>query len=334
MKYVIVVILVFFFVSCSIDNKNRDLISLNEIEIKEVSFDTSVISELFLPSDIYSVGKDVVLVNSNKSKNVLYRYDASMKFIGSCFFYGNGRNEFNYVSGCVKDGNDSTLYLYTDYFYCSEFLFTEDSLRIVNEYKILDELQNNVIVLNDSLVFYRMLQSDHPFGIYNRNVGKLQKEFGKFPKSPIKSKTKADLDNVCLSNSVYDRQNNRLFSFYESLPVVRIYDIDTYRLVKEIIISDIKEQIMSLDDYYDDKGIVYFLRPVFSGGKIYVTLIDASPENGVPENMELLAFDMNGNIVSRYKFGMYCPIYTVSESGVFYGVSMLGEEYILCKAYL
>lgn len=321
-------------VSCGKGVGIKEEISLTGIRIKDVPVDTSVISELFVPSDIYSIGGDIVLVNGNKSRNVFYRYDTDMRFLGSYLFYGNGRNEFNFISGSTQNGNDSTLCLYTDLFNCAEFLLSGDSIMVAKEYRILDGLQNNVIVLNDSLVFYRMLQGNYPFGVYNRNTGKHEKEFGNFPKSSIRPETEADRDNVCLSTSVYDRRGDMMFSFYETLPVVRIYDMSTYRLVKEIVISDAKEQIRSLDEYYDDRGVVYFFRPIFSGDMIYVAFINDSPDNGVPEDMELLTFDRNGAVVARYRLDRYCPVYTVTETGVLYGVALSGDEYVLCRADL
>ena len=89
----------------------------------------------------------------------------------------------------------------------------------------------------------------------------------------------------------------------------------------------------SLDEYYDDKNVIYFSRPIATRDRIYVSLIDNQADL-VPEQTSLLAMDWSGNITDKYTINKFCPIYTVSETGVFYGITFCDNNIMLCKIKL
>jgi len=298
------------------------------------TLDTSVIKETYYPSDIYSVGNDILIINRDKNDKVIYCYDSEMSFKGAFFSYGKANNEFIFIDRRLKSGSDSTLYLYTNWFDCTEFLIDNHMIRVTDKFHILKEAQNNVIILNDSLLFYRALQKDYPFHIYNYVKNELVCEFGEFPVSRIPPETDADRDNICLCNSVYNMSGRRLVSFYESIPVIRIYDMVTYNLVREVRITDGKEQTTSLDDYYEGAGIIYFIRPLITEKNIYSLFINAGSDDEFIEQTVLIKMDLDGNLVSKYTLDRFCPVYTVSDDGMFYGITTSGGEYILCKTQL
>lgn len=121
-------------------------------------------------------------------------------------------------------------------------------ITVTDNFPVLKDVQNNVILLNDSLVFYNALLKDCPFQVYNFVSDEVLCSFGDFPEASIVPETDADRDNICQSSSVYDVNGRKLISFYESIPIIRIYDMVTYELIREIRIVDSEKQIASQDD--------------------------------------------------------------------------------------
>ena len=324
------------FVALSCNRKDYEHIecSIKTMEDNIRVLDTSIIKEMYYPCDIYSVGDDILVINENKDKKIMYQYNLEFSFKGAFFSYGRSGNEFTFIGRNLRDGTDSTLFLYTDWFNCTKFLLDDHGVRVAGKFRILNDAQNDVIILNDSLVFYRALQKNAPCHVYNYVSDELVCEFGEFPRSSIEPETDADRDNICLFNSVYDKINRLLVSFYESIPIIRIYDMVTYDLVREIQIVDGEKQTKSLDDYYEGEGIVYFLRPMIVGNNIYSLFLNTRSDDKFIEQTILIKMDLNGNIVSKYVLDRFCPIYTVSNDGIFYGISISNGEYVLCKTYL
>ena len=322
-------------VSCSEVNAPSKL-KLSIANIQEIGCSSVIypINEIYNPSDIYSIGDYLVVVNNNKKCNVLYLYRRdNMMFDRTFGLYGRAGNEYLFTDRSPKINNDSTLYLYTNFVDCSEFQITSDSIREISKRRITDDIRNNVIILNDSLVFYRALQSDCAFTIYNYKQKRNMLSFGNFPISSIKYKNDADRDNICVSSSVYSPNRGRLVSFYESLPLVRIFDTNAYECIQEIELMDVQKQISSLDGYYEDKNIVYFSRPIVTSTRIYVSLINNCADF-IPESTTLLGVDWTGNMVAKYVIDKFCPIYTVTETGEFYGITYHENSMMLCKAKL
>lgn len=322
-------------VSCrGVNDYPKLKISIKDIQDNCRSVEIYPIHEIYNPSDIYSIGDYIVVVNSNKQCNVLYLYSRdNMTFNRAFGLYGRANNEYLFIDRSPKANNDSTLFLYTNFLNCSEFRVDCDSIKEITKYRIVDDIRNNVIILNDSLVFNRALQSDYAFDIYNYKQRKNQRSFGEFPICPIKPNTDADRDNICVSSSVYSPDQGRLVSFYESLPLIRILDITTYKYIQEIELTDIHEQISSLNEYYEDKNIVYFSRPIATRNRMYVSLIN-NRANCIPKQTTLLEMDWAGNIKDKYVINKFCPIYTVSETGVFYGITFQNSDILLCKVKL
>lgn len=292
------------------------------------------IKEIYNPSDIYSIGDHVVVVNNNRQCNVFYLYHRDNLMFDRAFgSYGRASNEFLFIDRSPRQNTDSTLFLYTNFVNCSEFRINGDTVQEINRLRITDDIRNNVILLNDTLVFYRALQSDCAFNIYNYKQKKNHLAFGDFPRCPIKYKTETDRDNICVSTSVYSPNRRRLLSFYESLPLIKIFNTNTYECIQEIELTNVRKQITSLQAYYDDENVVYFSRPVATKDRIYVSLINHRADF-VPEHTVLLEVDWTGNIVEKYVIDKFCPIYTVTETGEFYGIALCDNATVLCKAEL
>lgn len=310
-------------------------VSIGQVPNIDIALDTAVIRELIVPSDIYDVGGDLVVVNSAKDKGkVLYRYGDDLHFKDSFFSYGRADNEFTVVSGSLSQVNDSTLCLYTDLFDCTEFIVTDSGMTIGAERKILDDIWNNVVILNDSLVLYRTRMKEYPYYVYNYVRQEEVCGFGDYPKSSIKYKNRNDRDNICLSNMVYGKSADRLVAFYESIPVFRLYDAVSYSLLKEVRIEDAQRQTASLEDFYDWRSVFYFQKPIAGTDYIYVNYVNSTVTDDAPDNMVLLKMDWEGSVVGKYTLDRYCRMYTVSDDGVFYGISIENGEYVLCKAEL
>ncbi len=318
------ILLIVFLCACRDADRPRLEVSIEDIQGHCRQAELHPIEEIYNPSDIYAVGDYIVVVNSNKQCNLLYLYNrGDISFHGTFGLYGRANCEYMFADRSPKQNNDSTLFLYTDFACCSEFRFCKGTVKEVDRRRIIDDFSNNVIVLDDSLTLCRALRSDHAFDIYNYRRQKKELSFGDFPISPIRPRTDADRDNICLSVSVYSRERRRLAAFYESLPLIRFFDMDTYECVSETELVDVRKQTASLEEYYDDRNIVYFSRPVATQDRIYVSLINKRADC-VPEQTVLLAMDWNGNFTGKYIVDRFCPVYTVSEDGVFYGIAFDG----------
>lgn len=340
LDYMMRVICLFFCFSMSVllsgctDNFKVN-VSLGQVREVGIVLDTVMLRELIVPSGIIAVGKDVVVVNSARDNaDVLFRYDGDLHFAGSFFAYGRAANEFVTVSGSPLQRKDSTLSLNTNLFDCTEFIVSDSEIRIGQKIRIVDEVRNNIIVLNDSLAVYRTRLEEYPYCIYNYRTQEVVSGFGDYPKSPIKYSNRNDRDNVCLSNMVYSESGNRLLAFYESLPLIRVYDATTYGPVKEITIDDALPQSSSLDGFYDWQSVIYFQNPVSASDRVYVSYINSSVPEDVPDGMVLLAMDCDGTVICKYTLDRFCGMYSVSDDGVFYGICTENGEYVLCRAVL
>lgn len=308
--------------------------SIKTIPETHCVIDKHPINEIFNPADIYSVGDYILIVNSNRQCQVLYRYNSDdMTFDRSFGSYGRAGNEYLFIGQSPKQNNDSTLFLYTDIICCTELRIKHDTIQEISRIRITDDVSNNLLILNDTLAFYRALQSDKAFKIYNYKQRKHERSFGDFPSGSLKYKSDIDKDNICVSTSVYNQERHRLLSFYESFPLIRIFDMDKYNIIQETELTDIKGQISSLDKYYDDENTVYFLRPVATHDRVFVQLINAQA-NHIPEQTILLSVDWKGNITDKYILDTYCHIFTVSQTGTFFGIAFCDDSMVLCKAQL
>ena len=325
---------VFVCLSCSRKDYEHVECAIKTIKDNIRILDTNMIKEVFNPCDIYSVGDDILVINRDQNGKIIYRYDSEMSFKEAFFSYGRAGNEFVFIDNCLKYGSDSTLYLYTNWFNCTEFSLDEHGIMVTDNFHILTEVQNNVILLNDSLLFYEALLNDDPFHVYNYVTNEVVCGFGEFPESSIIPETDADRDNICLCNSVYDGSGKKLVSFYESIPIIRIYDMETYDLIREIQIVDSEKQTTSLNDYYEEKGIIYFLRPMLVGEYIYTLYLNARSDSKFIEKTVLIKMDLNGNIIATFTLDRFCPIYTISDDGMFYGIAVSDGEYLFCKTKL
>lgn len=327
-KYLILPVIILA-VSCS--DKHIVQVDYGALAEKKVQLEREELDEVFLPSDIYAAGQDVFIVNRDRNGNVLYRYRDSRN-TGSYLNYGRSGKEFIFVDRSPRDNTDSTLFLYTDYTECTELAIKEDTVEIVSQRRITDGLQNNVIVLDGSLVFYRALQESAPFCLYNTNSGE-QRFFGDFKDLPINVQTKDDRDNVSLSNSVYNDSLKVLMSFYESAPVIRIYDMAGCRLVSEIRLTGLREQTASVEDFYAGDSVIYFSRPVEACGRVFVQMVNATG-NETPASTDILEVGWDGSILGKYSLDQDCISYTVSQRGDFYGISVSDGLFFLCTGKL
>ena len=100
--------------------------------------DTSIIKEIYYPYDIYSVGDDILVINKDKDNEVMYQYNSELSFKGAFFSYGRAGNEFTFVGRSLRDGTDSTLFLYTDWFNCTKFSLDDHGVIVADKFCILN----------------------------------------------------------------------------------------------------------------------------------------------------------------------------------------------------
>lgn len=299
------------------------------LEGQPVHLETRPTEEFFTPSDMYCVGDDIFIISQNRQGNILYRYGSGLDFKGSYLHYGRSGSEFFFVDRSPCRQNDSTLFLYTDNVEKTELSIGPDTVTIASRRKIVPDLSNNVIELSPTRTFYRTLQEERPFCIYETSSGE-KRYFGKFPDSPISFQTDEDRDNVSLSVSVYCDSLGILMSFYESMPVIEVYDMGTCGKISETLLTGVRPQDATIDEFYEGDSVIYFMRPVVSGGKVYVQMVNATGNESLSGSV-LLEVGWDGTVLNRYDLDRDCPIYTVSEDGVFYGLSIEDGNYLLCK---
>lgn len=333
-RYLYIILLIL--ISSCAKNVSRDYsnIDIETINYKNITTEKKVIDEIYDPYLLYVIGGNIVVVNRNRNLPVLYCYDTiALELKNTYGSYGRARNEFLQVDASPKANNDTTLCIYVNHHDCVELNISNNIISEESRISFTSDVENNAIIINDSLTFSVIRDNDSPFKLYNYKTRKLETCFGIFPKSKIHTQSIEDRDNVCNSSSVYNREHNVLFCIYESIPLIAIYDMKTLELKKTINLDGVKEQISSIDKFYEDESIIYLIKPVATSGGVYAVLVN---DNGniIPKGMNIIKFDWYGNVLQGYHFDCFCPIYTITEENVFYGLCYKEDNLYLCRTPL
>lgn len=327
--------LLFLTLSCS-NNKSIDClnIEIENINCKNISTKKKEIDEIYDPSFIYAIGENIIVVNRNQHLPVLYCYDTTTLELKNTYgSYGRAKNEFWQIDASPKSNNDTTLFIYVNHHDCAEIKVHNNIISEESRVPFTGDVENNAIIINDSLTFSTIRDNNFPFKLYNYKNRKLETYFGLFPKSRIPTHNIEDRDNVCNSTSVYDSQHNVLFCTYESIPLVALYDMKTLELKKQLNLYGVKEQISSIDEFYEDENIIYLIKPVATSEGVYAILVN-DKSNILPKEMNIIKFDWDGNVLQKYHLDCFCPTYTITEENIFYGLCYKDDDLYVCRTQL
>ncbi len=326
-----------FILSCT--NKQQNYITydinLDTIPTKHITLlEEYIIDELYNPYAIYAINNNIVVLNIDQKDYMLYVYDKnSLKFKYPYGTYGRGPNEYIIADKSPINNNDSTLFLYTNISDCSSFKIGEDSIKKLTSFRFTQDIENNALIINDSLTFSSIFNHKEPFKIFNYKNNSVECYFGEFPKSTIPTVNHDDRDNVLSSTSVHNFKKNSILTFYANIPEIHEYDLNNFTKCKEIHLRGLKKQITSIDDYYNGYNIVYSIKPIITNKNIYTILINDISYK-IPTQTTLLKFDFDGNIVKRYTFDKAFITYTITNNEEFYAIGYDGEDTKFYRAKL
>lgn len=118
--------------------------------------------------------------------------------------------------------------------------------------------------------------------------------------------------------TIFDTQSDQFFTFYTNIPLIRIYK--DFKLVKEIWTMDSFDT--DINNFYDEKSKIFYVKPHIRNGKIYVVYINKNLDDFSKDpSKNLLVFDTQGALIKRYKINKDFQSYTISEDETeFYGI--------------
>lgn len=303
----------------------------------DIQVDSIKINEIHNPFSIYSFKQYLVLMNMEPSADApLFIYDKdSFTFCYTVGKFGRGPGEFLNCNPYYFNKTDSSFFINANGFFETEMLFQNDSVKIGKSKSILNGPANNLLRINDSLFFFENNMAEKEYSIYNVNKRKSEKEFSEFPVCKINYRAEDDRDNIFQKSCLFNKDSNTIVAFYQNIPLIRFYN-SQHQLTKEIKLKNIEEETLTTDEFYQNKGKIYFSFPYSVGSKIYVLFENETLASGYKSSdSQLQVWNWNGQLEKRYHFKCKFDTFTISDdAGTFYGLNKRGEYFYFLKAKL
>ncbi len=336
MKISLYFVCLFFLYSCNVKTPVT-YVDIEKIPLIEVKTDTVKMNEVLRPLSMYPFKEWLILINMDSDTGTpLFIYDTdSLKFCFTAGKSGRGPGEFFYINPYYFYKTDTSFLINTNHFLETEISVYKDSIKVGKSKVILDSPANNLLKINDSLFFFENKMKQFEYSIYNANKKRNEKDFSDFPTSKISCQANDDRDNIYQKTCLYQKDKKSIVSFYLNIPLVRIYD-DQYKLVKEIKLKNIEESPLTMEEFYNDKGNLYFSCPYSTDSKIYVLFDNETLASTYQSSdSELQVWNWNGELEKRYHFACKFDIFTISDDGqTLYGLNTQEENFYFIKAVL
>lgn len=336
MKAIICFISILCFYSCNVKIPTT-YIDIEHTLVIDINVDSIKINEVHNPFSLYAFKQSLVLINMEPSAGApLFIYDKNtLTFAYSVGKFGRGPREFFNCNPYYFNKTDTSFFLNTNVFSETEMLFRNDSIQVGKSKLIFNGPINNLLKINDSLFFFENDMAEKEYSIYNANSRKKEKEFGDFPVCRIAYQMKDDRDNIFQKSCLINTDSNIIAAFYQNTPLIRFYNSEN-ELMKEIRLKNIEEEVLTTDEFYRNKGKLYFSFPYSVGSKIYVLFENETLASGYKSfDSELQVWNWNGELEKRYHFKCKFDIFTISDdTRTFYGLNKRGEFFYFLKAKL
>ncbi|RIY36636.1 hypothetical protein CKY20_06800 [Capnocytophaga canis] len=320
-----IVFLVFFSCQKKNDINRIDVFSISEekiTSIQEIKLDS-----IIFPTEIHSFGQWIVGINlPNYSKNVFdFINKTTLQKDFSCMKFGNGVNEFQECNPYFFKCKDNLIQVNANVFDIKTLRLKNGDLSVLSS-KSLSVAPNKIIEIDTEKIAFKPSFEKPNYAIYNIGKQEFVSNFGNFPNVEL-SEAGEDIDyaNFFQETTVFDSEKDQFFSFYSNIPLIRIYK--SFKLIKEIWTTD--DFNTNITDFYDEKTKIFYGKPLICQGKIYVTYLNKNPEEfSKNSNVNLLIWDMEGELLKRYVIRNPFQTYTISEDGTeFYAIDNSNTDY-------
>lgn len=275
----IILLIVLIIISCN-NRSSRNIIDLDDVKLEQIKIsDTFVISELFRPVNMQIVGNYIVMntLAQDGVNRAFYLYNkTNLDYLGEYIYFGRGSGEIMDLNpNYFYITSDSTFIANTSYINETEFLVSNDSIKLINSVPISDAVHSNIYRIdnNKHIVNEMMRESEFEFSLQKRDsMSKFTTtQFGQFPDLHSQKLQGEGIEN--LYHKLNITTENSFISFYLRVPIIKKFDHDL-NLISEYIMSDnIDYKVYNFDEVMDSNK--YFFSCVKNyGNMIFVIYND------------------------------------------------------------
>jgi hypothetical protein len=205
-------------------------------------------------------------------------------------------------------------------------LITNSILRL----PIMENPINRLQKINDSVYFADNIFTDGGNEHIIMNIKKriIIDKFGKYPKESSRIKENVQKFQVYRKSNISNPVLGKFVVFYTYFGRIKMYDANG-KLIKSIIMDDKEIEMVSLEKREQNK--TYFALPYATNNYFYVLRINKNDDEIAKDinnfKPELLIWDWNGNLISRYKLDKPVTQYAISEKHQkLYGTFVLKDD--------
>jgi hypothetical protein len=320
-----------FLISCSTNNIDC-LIEYELNEPKTLNGKEINISNKLLRPKSMSIIDNKLLVFDDINEGIFNIYDlANFKNNFTWGRKGNGPDEFQFIDDnyfrsfknqleLIDNGKLKVLTLEDSSFNVETLFHFDRSYNLNRLQKVTDTiyfLDNNI---EDDTYEHVMI---------DLNSSNIIKYFGSYPENH-QSKLEPHIKyQVYQKFNVSNIKSGKFVTFYQFLPLIKIYSIHG-NIICKIMIKD--NESVKLDFVNLEKNSIQFVQPYATEDFIYVLKINMNEEKIFKEidNIQpsLLKLNWDGVVLKHYKLDKFITRFAISENSELYATSMLNENII------
>ncbi len=338
MRYILPIVFILNLIcfSCKKESFQTINITLKKFGIQHVKADCFPMNDIQHPMAMYEYDQWIIFPNTETTADFpLYLYQKKdLKLAFKWGVFGRGPNELYDCNAYYFEKTDSSFFLNTNYVYESEFTTNGKEIEIKRKEIIAPFPMNNLLKINDSIFFFENRLQKNEYSLYNRKNGNIIKQFSKYPLSEYTYQTMDNRDNICTKSCVIRPTKDSICSFYENLPIIRLYNTKG-DILKEVRIQDFAYKI-NLKDYNSHKSVLYFSYPYATEKYIYVQFFNQPlDEYNQAQSVEIQRWNWDLTLSKRFLIDKYFDIFCVdSQTNILYGVNQTNENSYFIKAVL
>jgi hypothetical protein len=244
---------------------------------------------------------------------------------------GRGPNEFLTIDENYFRAFSNQLEL-MDYGILKRLRIYDDRMEKIDAISLprLRNPLNRLQKLSDTLYMAdNIIDGNQEHILINIVKNEIIKEFGKYPDDNLNIKSNLGRYQIYSKFVISNPKGNKFAVFYESFPRVRIYN-SIGELQKSVVIKEDMIRKYSVDNR--DQNVIYFSFP-YAENFIYVIRVNKT-NNQIEESLdnykpEIMIWDWNGNLITRYKLDKIISRFAVSEKHKrLYGTFVMNENEI------
>jgi hypothetical protein len=332
-NFSIIFLLIIVFTLCckSLSSPKLNFVELPEImeplEGKTIILQNSMFNPLAM-----TILDDKLFVFDDVKEDIIKAF--SLPEIEFAFSYGNvgrGPNEFLKIDNNYFMAYSNQIEL-LDFGVLKRLKIIDDRMETFEAISLprLKNPINRIQKLNDTIyVADNAMDENQEHILIDIGKNEIIKEFGDYPNDNLNVKDNIEKYQIYAKFVVSNVKQNKFAVFYQSFPILRIYN-KFGELQKNIYIKDDN----SIEYFAEnrDQNLIYFSFPYAAENFIYVMRVNKT-EVQIMEDLnnlkpEILVWNWDGNLVARYRLDKIISRFAVSEKyKTLYGTFMMkGNE--------